>query len=252
MKKITFGLLAGGQDSWCQDLTVDGSLYKAMLGIHGRPMWKIVADALPKADQTIVVGEWIEQDQLSDGRQMLRGTNSLLGNMVKIIENAKTEMILFITCDLPALTDVAVNDFIDQCNSYPKMGIGGVVVTRESCMEQFSEVPRTFVKLKEGEVTFGNLIMMRRSIIHHHFDQIREAYDLRKSPLALASMLGFGFIVKFLLAQIYPPFLSLDSVVQRLTDTLGVDVRLFESKYPEVAEDIDKPKHLLPMLAALE
>ncbi|MEI6498977.1 MAG: nucleotidyltransferase family protein [bacterium] len=256
-KSLTIVILAGGTEKCWNGTTTDGSNYKAMVSVCDRPMWESVANAIPPCDQLFVIGEWIASDHFLDfGKKcllMIPGTGSLIGNLQRAIERVRTEQILFVTCDIPALTKESVQDFIDQCSIFPDLGISGVVVSKEKCLEQFPSVPRTFVNFAEGSVTFGNLIMMERSVIERHLAEIRSAYNRRKNPLALASLLGPGLLLRFLWAQLVNPnVLSLEMITERLTAKLNIPVRVFASQYPGVAEDIDSIKHLVPMLRVMK
>ncbi|MDS7278886.1 hypothetical protein NXG15_29740, partial [Klebsiella pneumoniae] len=86
------------------------------------------------------------------------------------------------------------------CAAEEKMRTSGAglvwpVIPVEKCYARFPKVKRTALKLKEGALTGGNLMLVRPQTLLPLKTHIASAYAARKSPLRLASLLGGGAIV---------------------------------------------------------
>ena len=142
------------------------------------------------------------------------------------------------TSDIPLLTPESVSDFVRQAAPlnaefcYP-------IVTRETCENQFPGVRRTYVRLKEGVFTGGNLFLVRPSVIQRCQQAAEEIIARRKAPLALCRLLGWRFVLGLLLGRLELP--DLEKCVSKL---LQLDGRVFVSRYAEIGLDVDKPSDL--------
>ena len=63
--------------------------------------------------------------------------------------------------------------------------------------------------------------------------------DNRKNPLKLCCILGWSFVLAFLLGS-----LSLVKVERRVSEILGIKGAVIQSDYPELGIDVDKPSDL--------
>ena len=91
------------------------------------------------------------------------------------------------------------------------------------------------------------MALVSPDIIEKCSEIIERAIAMRKNPLQLSRLLGFRFIIKFLLNQ-----LSLREIEARVQDVLhcrGVGVI---SPYPQVGIDVDKPSDLELVRQVLE
>jgi hypothetical protein len=95
---------------------------------------------------------------------------------------------------------------------------------------------RTYVKLKEGKFTGGNVIVVNPRRINSAREKIQEAVALRKKPLAMAAKMGWAFLWKAVTGQ-----LSLAEAIERVEALTGIKGKVIISPYPEVAMDIDEP-----------
>jgi hypothetical protein len=69
---------------------------------------------------------------------------------------------------------------------------------------------------------------------------------MRKNPLALSALLGWGFVFRFVAGR-----LSLAQILARAGAILGADVDAVISPYPEVGFDVDKPGHIATVEALI-
>jgi hypothetical protein len=100
-------------------------------------------------------------------------------------------------------------------------------------------VKRTYVHLKEGTFTGGNLVVIDPAILVKHHLMIQRAVAMRKKPGQLARLLGVRLLIKFLLRT-----LSIHEIEARVAKMLGFKGAAIICPYPEVGIDVDKPSDL--------
>ncbi|MDI3279924.1 MAG: nucleotidyltransferase family protein [Bacillota bacterium] len=218
--------------------------YEALISINGRPMVEYVVEAVRQAHSVgriAVVGPRAELEQALHGRVDLvveRG-RSLVENILLGIEAlAPQGKVLLVTSDLPLLTPEAIDDFVAQC-ARRRADVYYAIVARESNEAKYPGVRRTYVRLKEGVFTGGNLVLLEPWVILQHRRLIEQAVAARKEPWQLGRLLGVRVIVKFVLNR-----LSIAEVEKRVQKKLGFVGAGVISRYPEVGIDVDKPSDL--------
>ena len=242
-------VLAGGK-STLELRMQTGATLRALAPLAGRPMFSYVTDALAACEsvgRVFVVGDV----PAGDGYTIVPPADSLLGNVMRGLDAAqsfslqhptgKVAPILLATSDIPLLTPAAVQDFLAQA-----VPLGAdfayAVVPLPVCTARFPTLKRTTLKLKEGQFTGGNLMLVNPAFLREHQQSIAAAYAARKQPLRLARMLGAGLLARVLLSQMVNPRLlsipQLEAGVERL---LGGTARAVVSNYAEVGTDCDSP-----------
>lgn len=214
-------ILAGGEK---KEFSPQG---KAFVRILGKTMLDYVQNALEETaeiDEVIVISEH----------------ESMIGNIEEGLRKAHdpNEYLLFTTCDIPFLTTEAVADFLSRCGSgadlyYP-------VVDKRDQENKYPGMRRTFVKLKEGTFTGGNLILVRPRVLFPLLRRVERILELRKSPLALATELGFNFVIGVLLSKLAGT-LTIHKLERRVEELFCLKAEAVISPFPEIANDIDKP-----------
>lgn len=237
-------VLAGGRNS-AEMQAATGVENRALTPIGERTMLDHVASALHQAPS--VGGLYVVGDvPPSDLYHCVRGGETLLDNLMAGVRAAQGEgeHLLVSTSDIPFLTPESVEDFLesalksggDLCCSYVPVAL---------CYARFPEMKRTAVKLREGRMTLGNLMLVNPRFLLAHQETILRAYAARKSPLKMAGLLGWGLIGRLLLAQfVSPAFLpiaTLENGVSRLLGNGGRAVGI-RSDYPEIGTDVDRPE----------
>ena len=149
------------------------------------------------------------------------------------------EGLLICSCDIPFITPEAINDFIDQAQRlgadlcYP-------VVGKKIALEKFPEAKRTFVRVREGTFTGGNIFFVNSKAIETGYELGTRLISVRKKPLQMAQILGLGFSVCLLLWK-----LSIDRIEKRFSKILNIKVEAVFSEYAEIGNDIDKPSDVI-------
>lgn len=230
-------ILAGGDgaviDPTCR--------FKGLVPIYGRPMVAWVVEAMRASrfvtEVAVVVptaedlGPWADlPDKLvvSDG--------SFIENVLAGVDSFRVDRpTLVATGDLPALTPEAIDDFVEQSLAtgadftYP-------LVRAEDMLAQFPGSERTFVRLKDGKVTGGNMMLINPNLTHRNRDIGQRLFDTRKSAVQMARVIGFRFVLKLALGQLEVP-----EVEAKLEQLLGGPSAAVYTSYASIGADVDKP-----------
>lgn len=222
---------------------------EALIIIGNYPMIYYVYNALlqSSAIRKIVISGPVEalrnifprQDNLffvSSGQDAIES----FSNAVKLLEeqDEATEKILILPTDIPFITTEAIEDFIYQCETkeadfyYP-------VTSKEVNETKFPGVARTYVTLKEGTFTGGNLFLIRTQVIDKCLDIGLKLVKRRKNPIAMARLFGFSLVWKYIFKN-----LSISLIVRRFYEVTGIKGEPIISPYAEVGVDVDKPSDL--------
>ena len=237
-------VLAGGKNK-TEMLELSGVSSRALTPLGTRTMLDYVTKALrhsPTVGQIYVVGEVPPSDnytQISGGTTLIE---NLLAGLQAAQKSGHSERILVSTSDIPFLTPESVEDFVrqglasgaDLCCSY---------VSLDRCLEQYPEMKRTAIKLREGRFTLGNLMLVNPAPLLAHPEIIEAAYAARKSPVQVAKLLGPGLLGRLLLAQTISPSLLTIRMLELAAGRLlgGIPAAAIRSSYAEIGTDIDKP-----------
>jgi hypothetical protein len=120
------------------------------------------------------------------------------------------------------------------------------VIRREDMERRFPGSKRTYTRLKDMELCGGDMNMARTAIVDKNSEFWDKIIEARKNPAAQAWLIGPDIIFKLLFRQ-----LTIDDVIQRVADKLGLKGRAIICPYPEVGMDVDKPHQLELMRADL-
>ncbi|VBB06559.1 nucleotide-diphospho-sugar transferases [Lucifera butyrica] len=236
-------ILAGGQNNK-QLSRFSSQSYEALIDIDGKPMVTFVVNALLQSRQVgriLVIGPARELGQCGFPSSVIivEGGATIMDTIALGMEAlGHSDKVLVATADIPLLTADAVDDFIGQCSGgtadlyYP-------VVPKEVNERHYPGNQRTYVRLKEGVYTGGNLFLVDPRIVPHCMDLARKIIDNRKRPFKLCQMLGWTFVFRFLAGT-----LRLREVERRVSELLHIRGAVIQSHYPELGIDVDKPSDL--------
>ena len=105
--------------------------------------------------------------------------------------------------------------------------------------EKYPENLKTYVKLKEGRFTGGNLFLLNSKKIDNFLEIGKKMLLYRKKPWKMVKILGIFFLVKLILGR-----LSILDVEKRVASMMGIRGKAVICDYPEVGNDVDKPADL--------
>ncbi|SFG99481.1 MobA-like NTP transferase domain-containing protein [Desulfotomaculum arcticum] len=219
--------------------------YEAMITIGDKLMVQYVIEAIRKCGQinrVAIVGprndlaKYINEDDhimlINHGSELtenvLLGLNRLPGS----------KRVLLFTSDIPLITHIAIEDFIMQCEKV-EADLYYPIVPREVIEKRYAYCNRTYVSLKEGAFTGGNMFMFNPGIIEECMPRGQKLVEARKSPIKLCRIVGIMFLIKFLMRNI-----TLKEAQTKVSRLLGIHGQVVISMYPEVGVDVDKPSDL--------
>lgn len=149
-----------------------------------------------------------------------------------------SEKILVLPADIPFITPEAIEDFLHECEKYDA-DFYYAVVPREVIEKRYPRVRRTYVKLKEGVFTGGNLFLIRAAAAPQGIAIGKKLVAHRKNPIAQARLFGMDLVVKYVSGR-----LSIPDVEERFKKLLNLTGKAIISRYAEVGVDVDKPSDL--------
>lgn len=224
-------ILAGGQCSpelneaagqkWLKDIQVGG----VSLLSHTKSCVTHIAEPL------IVGGEPM------DGSRTIPSGAHFIDSLGVAVDNVQDETFLMTTVDLPCLTSEAVDDFISK--SDPEAAFNYPIVDIEIAKAAFPDMKRTTLRLRDGTFTGGNVSVLRTELVRQAMPIIKRAYEFRKSPVKLASLIGFGTLFKVAATKLAPSVVSISSLERSVSKFLGTKVKAIETAFPEIAADLD-------------
>ena len=219
---------------------VSSAQYEAAIEIAGQPMVDYVINALENVAEikriVLIGSSSILSKPLSEKLIIVEPGHSLIDSLLNGLTaiNAQ-EPVLVVTSDIPLITVEALEDFLSRCHQ-----VNGDIyysfVQKEMNDQKYPGVHRTYVKLKEGIFTGGNLLLLSVKVIQNHQQTLKKVASLRKKPIRLCSMLGWRYLLKFVLGQ-----LTINEIEARVTKAFKINAVGVVSPYPEVGIDVDKP-----------
>lgn len=220
------------------------SPYEAGIEIGGRPMVDLVVETLLSVKRVervvVVIPEGIlSPPVLSRVWRVIAPGESMVDSLfgaVAVLESDRP--VLVVTSDIPLLTPAAVDDFLDRCEARPA-DVHYSFVPREINEAKYPGVHRTYVRLKDGIFTGGNIVRINPVALREHRVRLKQAVELRKKPVQLCRMLGFKFVIKLLMGE-----LTVAEIEHRVEKILQLKAVGVVSPYPEVGIDVDKPSDL--------
>lgn len=234
MKPIYAVILAGDQEDRRvrKDRVIDN---KAFLDLKGRLMLDYVVECYTSAnifDGVAVIGPARRlQAHLGNEIRVIEQQGGMIENVIQAAKELDGWLLLS-SCDIPLLTPAAVRDFLDRCEGgelyYP-------LVSREDNDKEYPGMKRTYVSLREGIYTGGNVILVHSTAVPIAAPAAGSFFDARKSPLRMARLIGTGTLLKLLAKR-----LSVAELERKMSQIFGIACKAVVSGYPELGIDLDK------------
>jgi len=217
--------------------------WEGLIEIGGKPMVAWVLEALLGSKQ---VGHVVMVAPRDPFAVFERDRVSVIDPPGEVIDNALAgfracppgEFVLASTSDIPFVNPGVVDRFLQQCSEregdfyYP-------VASKESTEKRFPGVKRTYVTIREGTFTGGNMFLVRRSKADTIASKTGKWVEYRKNPVKQAALLGWTFVMRLMLAS-----LSIPELEKTISKYLGCQGRAVISHDPEIGTDVDKPSDL--------
>ncbi len=230
---------------------------KGLLPLAGKPMAAWALEALAGADRVsrVIMVSPVDQSELQDPvwsgvDQVVLAGDRLIDSFrigLQAVENP-AQPAMVVAGDLPFLTPEAVNDFVDRCRQRPEVSVWYGFLSRETSEKKFPGIPHTWARLASGVYCGAGLFMSRPESLAKVYDALTELTYARKNPIKLASMLGWGTILRFLCRRLTIPQAEL--AMSRLLG--GTPCAGIESAFAESAFNIDDQEALREARKRLE
>jgi len=214
---------------------------KAFILLQDKPLLTYILVALqeaPSVNRIVVVGPPGELKALRrEGLdfEIVSETSGMLENLAAgFVSIEKNRLCLVVTGDIPLLNTIAVEEFIKSCAPYDH-DFYYPILKRETCLQQFPETERTYVRLKEGYITGGNIGLLRPGWFLNNHSRLDLFISYRKKPLKLLRILPLSLIFKYLMKS-----LSVTDLELSLSQLLNLKARAVICECAGIGVDIDK------------
>lgn len=158
------------------------------------------------------------------------GTENILSGLSHVAQT-HNQIALVVPTDLPFLTTDALMPVIDWKSA---ADILVPIVHRSDFEAAFSGVQSLYVPLHEGEMTLGCAFRLDPHAILRNQPALEQIFNARKSNLAMAKLLGGGFILRYLTKR-----LSVRHIEQRCQAILNCTGQALLNAPAALAYDID-------------
>ena len=213
---------------------------EALIPIGNKVMVEYVMDALectPGIDKIAVVGPDELQSIFAHKERLIiaKEGESAIDSVINGLELLKPQdRLLILTADIPLITQAAISGFLELCQD-PSIDLYYPIVPKEANDAKYPGIKRTYVTLKDGIYTGGNAFLVNPNIIYDRIETGKRLVKLRKSPLALSSLIGWKFILKLLTKR-----LTIKEIEEKFSNLLDLKGKAIISPYPEIGIDVDK------------
>jgi GTP:adenosylcobinamide-phosphate guanylyltransferase len=224
---------------------------KALLDVAGKPMAQWVLDALVgsrRVEGVIIIGLGPESG-LQCGKPVAylpdQGgavANALAGVDEALKQQADTHHVLLASCDVPAVTAEMIDWRVDV-GLEAGADFDYLAIERRVMEQRYPDSRRTYTPLRGTQVCGGD-INMAHVRLAKNAPFVERLAAARKSPLRMASLIGWNVLLLFLLRQ-----LTVERGEELISRNLGIRTRVHLCPYAELGMDIDKP-HQLEILRA--
>ncbi|RKD30916.1 nucleotidyltransferase family protein [Thermohalobacter berrensis] len=220
-----------------------GKKSKGIVDINGKPMVSYVIQALKDSgvvDRIVLVGDKTVYSSLNSKiENVINDKGSMIDNVKAGVNYFKDDpYVLITTCDIPLLTGTAVREFVIE-SLKSEVDLCYPVIKKKVCKEKYPNAKRTYVKLKEGHFTGGNMMIINPLILDKCIEIAEEIIQFRKNPLKMSKVLGLGLLIKLITGR-----LSIGNVEKRVENILGLKPKAIITQYAEIGNDVDKPEDL--------
>lgn len=220
---------------------------KALIDVAGKPMVQWVLDALGESkavDNVIVIGLTAKSGltckkplhYLSNQGRML--ANIVTGVKKSIEINKKSEYVLIVSSDIPALKGEMV-DWLVKTSMQTRDDIYYGVCPQDVMEARYPTSHRTYTKLKDMQICGADVNIIHVNQVTQHLDTWEALIGNRKSPLASAAVIGWDTLF-----QLFTRQLTLQGMVERASERIGIKGRAILWSHAEPCMDVDKPHQL--------
>lgn len=228
------------------------STNKALIEINGKMIVEYVADVVKKIDGVNKIFIASNKDDLKKmsfikKEYMIECDGTIIDNVLAAVKQIGFDKnILIFTSDIPMITLEAVNDFLSKTKDND-VQIYYPIVEESVSKAKFPEMKRTYVRLREGNFTGGNIFYVDPLIFKKNLKKARNLLESRKNPLKMAYLLGPIFLIRFIAGRV-----SIEDVEKKILKLIKIKGKAIISKHSEISCDIDKPGDFIVAAAYMD
>ena len=228
-------VLAGGRPD---PVLAPGAPNKSFAPLLGRPMVEFVLAAIRAASSVrriaLVAPSPVSPAAAAYADALVAERGSVLENLSAGLASLEgSGKVLVLGADIPLLTPEMIDDFVGAAGAMDAE-IVYAAVRREDAVRKFPRVRKTFVRLRDGALTGGSLILLEPEAYKRARPAIERAIRVRKQPWELARLFGMRAVIGLLTGTLR--IAALERRAQALT---GVRARALICSSPEVGMDVD-------------
>lgn len=214
---------------------------KASMTIASRYMIEYVISSLRESGcigLIYVVGQEKLKDKvgnLVDG--WIEAGEGIMDNIrrgVEVMGDLETPCIIA-TSDIPMVKGEAIRDFVEKCQ-VKSIDFGYPIIDKKLNDQKYPDVKRTYVKMKEGTYTGGNIVYFNPKIVENCTRKAEQLIEYRKNPLKMGRVLGFTFLIRLAIGN-----LTISKVQDKIEKMFNIKGEAILTEYPEIGNDVDKP-----------
>lgn len=218
---------------------------KAFIKIDDKMMVEYSIDAVRQVEQVgrvvlVADPEHVTADIKNKVDLIVNGGDSIATSLKLGVEalEPKPQRVLVLPCDLPMINHNAIEDFIMKSFG-PPVDVTYAYLSKKNSEKKYPGLRHTYVKLKDGTFCGTGLFFINPEIIDSCEAFFNKLSANRKNPFGLASLMGFGFLIKLMMGK-----LTIKEIESRLLAIMRCSCRGIETKYAEAGFNVDNPEDL--------
>lgn len=206
--------------------------FRSELPWNGKTLVDHVYNVAKEFADPIVIG-----GPIRDGWRQVPGGDSFVESMSIGASLVTKSHFLLITADLPFLKAESIQAFLS--NADPEAGWNYPIIPIEECRRDHPDLPRTTMRLREGEFTGGNIALIEQHAFQTARPFIQKAYDARKSPLKLGQIAGFRTLALIAATKLLPKATTLPALEKTIGAFLKARAKAIIVRASDIGTDID-------------
>ena len=171
------------------------------------------------------------------GGRWVGGGDTLAQTIRIALQHVRGDRFLLSTCDLPFLTPESIAYLVDHLD--PACDITYPMVPMDLCRARFPGVPRTRLRLRDGEFSGGNVFAFRTEALRTALVLFEAVYAARKSPVRLGAIVGWGTALRIVAAKLTPGLVSAQRLASDVTARFEIPVQALVVPFAEIGTDVD-------------
>lgn len=173
-------------------------------------------------------------ERFSKVKYVKHSNSDLIKGIYKALDNLNYRFIVILPSDIPFISRNVLDGFIEECFKKEAKGYYPIL-EKEMLEKKFPGTQRTYAKLREGTFTGGNIFLIEAGVLKRNEEFLKNIYNARKNPYALAKILGVVFLIKGVLG-----FLTVEEAEKKVSKIVDAPIRAVNTRFVEMGIDIDK------------